>query len=148
VLGRKTYTPDELDAARTATDRTLAAYRRLAEAIERSGDTEAKAALGALEPLLFNELTLALDRRFVHRLRSVTGKDGTPLNELELLAESLMNNDGELRGNNVIRLRPAETVLGLDVGDDIALGENDFVRLAHGVLGEIESKYVLQRSAA
>jgi len=46
-------------------------------------------------------------------LRGVTGKDGTPLNELELLAESLMNNDGVLRGNNVIRYAAEKTVVGL-----------------------------------
>jgi hypothetical protein len=39
-------------------------------------------------------MTLVLDRYFVHRLRVVAGKDGNPLNEIELLTDSLMNNDG------------------------------------------------------
>ena len=30
----------------------------------------------------FNNMTLVLDRYFVHRLRTVTGKDGNPLNQL------------------------------------------------------------------
>jgi hypothetical protein len=30
-------------------------------------------------------MTLMLDRYFVHRLRMVTGKDGNPLNEVELI---------------------------------------------------------------
>jgi hypothetical protein len=47
-----------------------------------------------------NNMTLVLDRYFVHRLRVVTGKDGNPLNEVELLSDSIMNNDGVLRGNN------------------------------------------------
>ena len=39
-------------------------------------------------------MTLVLDRYFIHRLRMVTGSDGNPLDELELLSDSLMNNDG------------------------------------------------------
>lgn len=52
------------------------AYRHLAQAI--NGDAEAAAALAALEAPLFNSLTLALDRFFVHRVRMVSGKDGNP----------------------------------------------------------------------
>src|SRR3954470_12400285 len=119
MLGRKTYTPEELDAARSTIDEQLAAYRRLAgPAVWRP---EARAAREAFGPLFFNHLTLALDRRFVHRLRVVTGKDGNPLNEVELLTESLMNNDGVFRGNNVIKVRPGETVLDLEPGDRIAI---------------------------
>lgn len=33
----------------------------------------------------------------------VTGKDGNPLNEVEMLSDSLMNNDGVLRGINMIK---------------------------------------------
>lgn len=40
----------------------------------------------------------------------VTGKDGNPLNEVELICDSLMNNDG-LRGNNVITLIPDQSVV-------------------------------------
>jgi putative polyketide hydroxylase len=38
-------------------------------------------------------------RYFVHRLRMVTGKDGNPINEVELISDSLMNNDGVLGAN-------------------------------------------------
>lgn len=51
------------------------------------------------QPLFFNGLTLVLGRYFVHRLRMVTGKEGNPLSEVELLTESLMNNGGVLRGD-------------------------------------------------
>jgi hypothetical protein len=40
--------------------------------------------LEAFETLLFNNMILVLDRNFVHRLRMVIGKDGNPLNEVEL----------------------------------------------------------------
>jgi hypothetical protein len=143
MLGRKDYTPEELDAATTAVGETLAAYRTLVDAIARATDDPAvTAALGAFEPHLFNELALALDRRFVHRLRVTTGKDGTPLNELELMTESLMNNDGVLRGNKVIKLVPAETVLRIEPGEPIALSAAQFERLSDAVLAEIRAKFV------
>jgi hypothetical protein len=143
MLGRKDYTPEELDAATTAVGETLAAYRTLVDAVGRAtDDPEVTAALGAFEPHLFNELALALDRRFVHRLRVTTGKDGTPLNELELMTESLMNNDGVLRGNKVIKLVPAETVLRIEPGEPIALSAAQFERLSDAVLAEIRAKFV------
>ncbi|MEA2155510.1 MAG: hypothetical protein QOE11_1650 [Solirubrobacteraceae bacterium] len=138
MLGRKTYTQEELDNARATVDRQLVAYKRLREA----ADGAAAEALDAFEPLFFNNMILALDRLFVHRLRSVTGKDANPLNEVELLTESLMNNGGVLRGNNVIKLVPGETVLRLNVGDQIALDADQFERLSDAFLADIESKYV------
>jgi hypothetical protein len=51
----------------------------------------------------------------------VAGKDGNPLNEVELMSDALMNDDGVLRGNNVIKLAPAESGLKLKIGDRIKL---------------------------
>jgi hypothetical protein len=83
-----------------------------------------------------------LDRYFVHRLRTVTGKDGNPLNEVELLADSLMNNGGELRGKNVIKYLPDESVVGLEEGERISLSAAEFERLAKAFFADIESKFV------
>ncbi len=77
--------------------------------------------LEALEPVVFDNMVLALDRYFVHRLRMITGKDGNPVNEVELLTESRMNNVGALRVGNVVKYKPAESVLGLTAGDRIQL---------------------------
>ena len=142
MLGRKSYTQEELDHARTAIDEQLAAYRKLVEAIDDGApDPRVTSALEAFEPLLFNNMTLVLDRYFVHRVRMVTGKDGNPLNEVELMTESLMNNHGVLRGNNVVKLTPEESVLKLDIGDRIRLSAAQFERLAKAFFADLEVKF-------
>src|SRR5947209_16194004 len=113
MLGRKDFTQEEFSNAQNAMKQQLAAYKKLAKAVNETSDPDAVAALETLEPLLFNNMALALDRYFVHRVRMVTGKDGNPVNELELVSESLMNNNGVLRGNNVIKYVPEESVLKL-----------------------------------
>jgi hypothetical protein len=142
MLGRKDYTKQELDNARTAIDRQVAAYKKLAKAVDAASDPKAASALEAFEPLFFNNMTLALDRPFVHRIRNVTGKDGNPLNEVELLTESLIDNGGVLRGNNVIKLVPDESVLKLGVGDRIELTAAQFDRLAEAFFAEIAAKFL------
>jgi hypothetical protein len=143
MLGRKDYTREELEHARSAVNRQLAAYRKLVAALDDAGDDPNIAtALGAFEPLLFANMTLVLDRYFVHRLRSVTGKDGNPLNEVELLADSLMNNGGELRGNNVIRYKRDESVLKLDIGQPIRVAATEFERLSQAFFDDLETKFV------
>ena len=94
MLVRRNYTQEELDHAKTVIDQQLATYRKLVKAIDRATtDPKVTSALEAFEPLFFNNMTLVLDRYFVHRVRMVTGKDGNPLNEVELMSDSLMNND-------------------------------------------------------
>jgi hypothetical protein len=132
VLGRKTYTQQELEAATATIDGALATYDAL----------PAGAARDALEPQLFNNLALSLDRFFVHRLRVVTGKDANPLNELELIADSLMNHGGVLTTNNVIKYKPADAVLGLEPGAPIALSQPQFRRLSQAVLDDLRAKFL------
>jgi hypothetical protein len=143
MLGRKTYTQEELDHARTAIDRQLAAYKKLVKALDgATSDPKVRSALEAFEPLFFNNMTIVLDRYFVHRIRMVAGKDGNPLNEVELMSDSLMNNDGVLRANNVIKLVPDQSVVKLDIGDPITLSAAQFERLSKAFLAEIESRFL------
>jgi hypothetical protein len=141
LLGRKNYTREELDHARTEITEQLKAYRKLAKAVA-NGNGDAAAALESFEPLFFNNMALVLDRYFVHRLRSVTGKDGNPLNEVELLSDSLLNNDGVFRGNNVIKLKSEQTVLKLEPGERIELRAKEFERLADAFFADLEGKFV------
>jgi hypothetical protein len=142
MLGRKDFSPQELAAARTAVDEQLRAYRALADAVAKVDDPAATAALEALEPVLFTGLTVALDRYFVHRIRAVSGKDGNPLNEVELIVESVLAGDGVLRGSTVIKLRPERTVLRLAPGDRIRITADAFERLADAFLEELGNRFV------
>jgi hypothetical protein len=135
--GRKDYTREEYDHAHAAVDTQLAEYRQVAAMVPGASDVAL-----AFETGLFDNMVLVLDRYFVHRLRVVTGRDCNPLNEVELLADSLMNNGGVLRANNVVKWVPAKTVLGLAVGDPIRLTADDFERLAAAFFAELEAKFL------
>jgi hypothetical protein len=128
MLGRKDFTAAEITAAKNAVTQTLKAF---ADAGSPS----------ALESTYFINALMALDRRFVHRVRMVTGRDGTPLNELELLVASLMDNDGVLQLNNVIKYTPESSVLGVAEGDRITLTAGQFEALASAVFTELEAKF-------
>jgi hypothetical protein len=143
MLGRKDYTREEFDHGKAAIDSQLAAYRQLAAALDNDTTSDkVRSAQEEFEAQFFNNLTLALDRLYVHRLRGVTGKDGNPLNELELIVESLMNNDGVFRGNNVIKYVPEQSVVKLEAGDRIRLTADDFERLSAAFFQDLEGKYV------
>jgi hypothetical protein len=95
----------------------------------------------------FNDQVLLLDHVFVHRLTGIEGKDGNPLNEVRVLCNSLLLNDGKLQGwpNSAgasIKLPTEKSVLKLKVGDDVKLNESDFVRLSKAFFAEIEKRYL------
>lgn len=138
MLGRKNYTPDEVRTAKAGVEQQCSAYRKLREAAAGAGGD----AVAEFEPLFFNNMVLVLDRPFVHRLRMTTGKDGNPLNEVELLCDSLINNGGVLRGNNVVKYVAEDAVVGLQVGDEIKLGASEFEGLASAFFAELERKFV------
>jgi hypothetical protein len=143
MLGRKSYTTDELETAKTLVESQLAAYSDLTAAIEDEAPSESiDAAREDFEPLFFNTMALALDRLFVHRRSSATAKQAGPLNELELICDSLMNNDGILHTNGAGVYVPQQSVLKLEPGERIALSLEQFEQLAQAVLAEIEAKFV------
>ena len=143
MLGRKNYTKEEIDYAEASVAEQVAAYTSLTGAI--AGEVTGKkvfAALEDFEPLFFDNMVLVLDRYFVHRIRAVTGKDGNPLNEVEIIADSLMNNDGILRGISVLKYVSGQSVLKLEIGDRIRVSAEDFERLSAAFFAELRSRFL------
>ena len=143
MLGRKDYTQAEYDQARTAVAQQIAGFKKIAGLVSKAGsDKKASSTFDEFEAVYFNNMAIVLDRYFVHRIRAAAGKDGNPINELELIADSLMSNAGTFRGNNVIKYVPESSVLKLEVGDTIKLSLDDFERLADSFFDEMKRKFV------
>jgi hypothetical protein len=89
---------------------------------------------------------------FEHRLSGIEGRDGNPLNEVRVICNSLLLNNGKLQVDRLpewpnsavanLTLPPEKSVLGLKAGDKVMLSEDDFVRLSKAFFGEIEKKYL------
>jgi hypothetical protein len=131
MLGVKSYERDYVESARKKVDADVAAYVAVAGSIEDE----------AFEVVYFNNLVIVLEGLFVHRLRGVEGKDGNPLNEVRLLASSLLTNEGVLLADKQIKLKPGTSVLGLAVGDQIKVDEAGFRRLAAGFFEQIVARF-------
>jgi hypothetical protein len=143
MLGRKDYTQAEYDQARAAVAQQIAVFKKVAGFVGKAGsDKKALSTFDEFEAVYFNNMAIVLDRYFIHRIRPVTGKDGNPINELELIADSLMSNAGTFRGNNVIKYVPESSVLRLEAGDTIKLSLDDFERLADAFFDELKRRFL------
>ena len=141
MLGMRTYTRDYIDACRARVDADLCAYQKQVGAAP-SLEFEAR---------FFNDQVLLLDYMFVHRLAGIEGKDGNPLNEVRVLCNSILLNQGRLQIDRLpgwpnsagagIRLPPEKSLLKLKVGDEVKLTEAGFVRLSKAFFAEIEKQY-------
>ena len=138
MLGKNSYSKDYIKASRARVDAQVSAYKSFVKKAKKSaGD----AAVATFEPVFFNNMVLTLDSYFTHRLRTVEGKDGNPLNEVRVLCASILENDGVMGSDKTIKMKPENTVLQLAVGDKINVTEADFVRLAAAYFAEIEAKF-------
>lgn len=128
--GRTSYTADELGSCRDAADALLAAWQ--------ANDIEDE----TLENLVFSQAVVALDAWFVDRAPELEGEDTNPMNEVRVLADSVIANDGVLRVRGPVRWVPERTVLRLAVGDDIVVGADTYERLVAAYLGAMSDTFV------
>lgn len=142
MLGMKRYSREYIDACRARVDADLRAYRK------QVGSSPTK----EFESRFFNDQVLLLDYMFVHRLSGIEGKDGNPLNEVRVLCNSLLYNQGKVQvekrpgwPNSAVsglKLPPEKSVLKLEAGDEVKLSEADFMRLAEAFFSEMERRYL------
>jgi len=145
MLGVRKYTQDYIDRCRSRVDADVSAYRELVAAARKDAARDSAQLDSAIEDFkarFFNNMALVLDHFFVHRLRTVEGKDGNPLNEVRVLSDSLMNNKGIFTADKTIKLNPSKSVLKYEVGDAIKLNEADFLLISEAFFSEVESRYL------
>jgi hypothetical protein len=97
--------------------------------------------------LFLNNLPVVLDGFFVHRSRTIEGKDGNPLNKCRMICTSFLQNHGVMGADNTnksIKYTPEKSVVKLKTGDEIKLTESAFVSLFNGFLAEIEAKFTYE----
>jgi len=142
MLGMKKYTKRYIDACRARVAADLRAYRK------QVGNAPSK----EFEVRFFNDQVLLLDHMFVHRLPGIEGKDGNPLNEVRVLCNSILLNNGKLQVDKLpgwpssaissLTLPPETSVLKLRPGDQVKLTEADFVGLSKAFFAELDRKYL------
>ena len=149
MLCVNSYKQDYNDECRSSMESQLAAYKTLlttARAKAGTGNAAFNSAVASFEPLFFNNLVVVLDGFFVHRSRTLEGKDGNPLNEFRMICTSLLQNRGVMctdkTNNKTIKYSPEKSVVKLKIGDEIKLTESAFVALFKAFFAEIEAKFV------
>ena len=128
MLGRANYPVGYIEAVHARVSRVLKAF-----------DKAKPAEPFATEALL--DVVLGLEMAFVHRLRGQEGKDGNPLNELRMIATSVLEFDGMMTGDKTIRWTPEKSVTGLRIGDKIVLSRKQVGALLDAVIEEVAKRF-------
>jgi len=81
---------------------------------------------------------------FVHRSRTLEGKDGNPLNEFRMICTSLLQNHGVMctdKANETTKYLSEKSIVKLKIGDEIKLTESAFVAPFTAFFAEIETEF-------
>jgi hypothetical protein len=137
MLAVTSYPQAYIDACRARTEAQIARHT----AMTASAGKGKAAAVEALDHDFYDNLTLLLDYSFVHRTRAKEGKDGNPLNEVRMLCNSILGNDGVLAADKAIKYKPEASVSKLKIGDPIRLDEAQFMPLCKAFFTELERRF-------
>lgn len=141
--GTQEYEQDYIDACRSRIESQVAVFHEVARSARDHGEADVSALESALESLeyeYFNNMLIVLDGYFIHRLRGSRGGSGSALDEVRLLARSLMENGGTLMADPDGLVDPARSVLGLEVGAPVTLTLQQYRRISDAFLREIERR--------
>lgn len=89
---------------------------------------------------LASHLVIVMDACFTHRARNVEGKDGNALNEVRVLAQSLMYGSIVVE-DSTVTWDTENMVLGLTKGDEIELTMGQVDHLQRAFFAELTRKY-------
>ena len=134
MLGRNAYPKTQIAACRAEMTAMAATWR----AVARTADPKARE---DAEAQVFNQMAVALEGWFVHRLRGQEGKDGNPMNEVRLLALGVTTNGTYFPTDHSIKWQPEASITGYRAGDKIRLSEPVFTRLASAYLDAVQAKF-------
>jgi hypothetical protein len=143
MLAMNKYPQDYIESCRSRVDAQLDEFRNLvaaAKTIDAKNPSFDKA-LAAVESAFFNNMIIVLDSYFTYRTRAVELKDGNPLNEVRVMASSMLSNGEIMMADSTIKLNPAKSVLKYEIGDKIRVTEQDFQLIAKAFFDEIEVKF-------
>jgi hypothetical protein len=139
------YDRDYLDACQARSEAQVATWREVAGAARDHGDADVSgldSALAFLESEYFNNMLLVLELSFVDRPQEPGRHDRSALDEVRLLARSLVEDGGMVLDDPALAVDPEHSVLGLRAGDSISLTQEQYLRLANAFFREAERSVV------
>lgn len=142
MLDVSKYQKEYIDDCKTRVNAQLATYKRLiAECKNKEGRNEPSLyiAIDYFEAEFFNNLVILLEAFFVHRLRD---KEGNLLNEVRILANSMITNNNIMLADKTSKLDPDKSILKLKPGESIKINEEQFSKLSDAFFEEIKKKYL------
>ncbi len=128
MLGRKTYPREYIARCQRDIEAQIAEFNDLPPVTSTFASR------------LAGHLVIVMDACFVNRLRATEGKDGNALNEVRLLAQSLMYGEAVV-DDSTVTWNTEDMVLGLTKGDDLELSISDVDKLQRAFFVAMLDRY-------